>query len=263
MSEPAHPPGSATGRAPVGAPPEVRDITPQAPLQWLVRGWSDVWVAPGVSLAHGVCVAVFGALLLALARDQFWWLAGAFSGFLLVAPLVATGLYVISRDREAGRTGTALRRVWAVWASLDRRLVGFGVLLALAGTGWVLTSAALITWLSDHPIEAPIDFLRHVVASRDDGLFWAWTLMGGLMAAPVFASTVVTLPLLLDRRVTMWAAVLTSWRAVTANPVSLALWAFILMALTLLGLATAMLGLVLIIPWLGHASWHAYRQLVA
>jgi uncharacterized membrane protein len=83
-----------------------------------------------------------------------------------------------------------------------------------------------------------------------------------MMAAPIFASSVISMPLLLDRRVTLLQAVLTSWKAVLTNPVPMALWAALIMGLSLLGMATLFLGLVPLVPLLGHASWHAYRALV-
>jgi uncharacterized membrane protein len=78
----------------------------------------------------------------------------------------------------------------------------------------------------------------------------------------MFASSVVAMPLLLDRRVGLWYAVLTSWRVVLTNPVPMAFWAALVMGFTLLGLGSLLLGLILVIPMLGHASWHAYRALV-
>jgi uncharacterized membrane protein len=87
-------------------------------------------------------------------------------------------------------------------------------------------------------------------------------MLGGVLAAPVFASSVVAIPLLLDRPVSVLSAVLTSWRVVAASPIPLALWAGLLMTISALGMATAMLGLLVAVPWLAHASWHAYRDLV-
>jgi uncharacterized membrane protein len=141
-------------------------------------------------------------------------------------------------------------------------LVQFGALLALAGTGWVVTSAALITLLAPLPIQTPLDFIRHVVLARQGFLFELWLAVGGVLAAPIFASTVIAMPLLLDRRVTLLTAVLTSWRAVLVNPLPLAFWAALIMGFTLLGLGPLLLGLVFVVPMLGHASWHAYRDLV-
>lgn len=229
-------------------------------MRWLRLGWRDVTRAPAVALAHGLAMALFGALLWVFAGHRFWILAGAFSGFLLVAPVLATGLYAVSRAFERGQPagfGTVLQ----VWFSGHRRLMLFGALLALAGTGWVLTSAALITLWAPQPVNAPADFIRHVVLG-ESWLFEAWVMLGGLLAAPVFASSVVAMPLLLDRPVGVLTAVLTSWRVVIANPIPMAAWAALIMLLTFLGMATALVGLIVIMPLLGHASWHAYRDLV-
>jgi uncharacterized membrane protein len=86
--------------------------------------------------------------------------------------------------------------------------------------------------------------------------------LGGVLAAPLFASSVVTMPLLLDRRVSLLQAVVISWAVVIKNPIPMALWAGLIMVFTLLGLGSLLLGLVWVIPMLGHASWHAYRDLI-
>ena len=224
-----------------------------------------------LSVLHGLLPAAFGGLLVLLARDRFWLLAGAFSGFLVVAPVLATSLYAMSRALERGEP-VNLQLVIKTWTDWQHSryavrggywsLVRFGLLLALAGTGWVLTSAALITLLAAEPINTPVDFLRHVVLSPGHYVFELWLTLGGLLAAPIFASSVVAMPLLLDRRVDVLQAVLASWQAVLTNPVTLAFWAALIMLLTLLGLGTLLLGLVVVLPVLGHASWHAYCDLV-
>ncbi|MFN5158659.1 MAG: DUF2189 domain-containing protein, partial [Betaproteobacteria bacterium] len=225
----------------------------------------DLMHCPLPGLLHGLAMAGFGALLVLLARDRFWLLAGAFSGFLLVAPIVATGLYAVSRELEAGRRAT-LATALAAWRPRDRRLVVFGLLLALAGTGWVLTSAALITRFASEPVNTPLDFVRVVMLGSElgmFGLFEVWLILGAALAAPIFASSVVAIPLLMDRTLGVHPAVLVSVRAALVNPLPMALWATLIMVFTLIGMATAMLGLVVAVPWLAHASWHAYRELVA
>jgi uncharacterized membrane protein len=239
----------------------IRTVSPGRAWHWLALGWSDLWRCPVPGLLHGGLVTVFGWVLLALARDRFWLLAGAFSGFLLVAPIVATGLYAVSRALEAQRPAS-LASALAAWRPQDSRLVVFGGLLALAGTGWVLTSAALITRFAASPVDTPGDFLRVVLIEDTGHLFEAWLVMGSVLAAPIFASSVVAIPLLLDRRDSVLTAVGASVGATVLNPAALALWATLILGLTMVGMATAMLGLLVIVPWLAHSSWHAYRDLV-
>ncbi|MFM8769363.1 MAG: DUF2189 domain-containing protein [Rubrivivax sp.] len=238
-----------------------RRVPLSRPLGWLARGALDLRRCPVPGLLHGLATALFGALIVLIAHEHFWLLAGAFSGFLIVAPVLATGLYQISRvldHRRPPRLADAL----AVWKPTDGRLMVFGLLLALAGTGWVLTSASLITGFSPEPVRNPQDFLRHVVLAEESRLFELWLALGGVLAAPVFASSVIALPMLLDRQVGILTAVFTSWRVVMDNPAPLALWAALLMGLTVLGMVTGLLGLIPIVPWLAHASWLAYRDLV-
>ena len=231
------------------------------PVGWLGRGWNDIARAPVPALLHGLVFMTGALLALLLGRSHFWLLVGSFSGFLLVAPILATGLYAVSQALERGQR-PGLQTVLAVWRSGDRRLIGFGLLLALAGTGWVLTSAATITLWSPRVVATPLDFIHHVVLARDHWLFEFWLLLGGLLAAPLFASSVVAIPLLLDRPVSIRQAVLASWRCVLTSPVALAWWACLIMLLSLLGLVLPPV-LVLTAPLLAHASWHAYRDLLA
>lgn len=266
LNTPAPPASRASLTLPVS-----RTVTLAQPLRWLARGARDMRRGGWLSLLHGLAPAAFAALLVLLARDRFWLMAGAFSGFLVVAPVLATSLYAISRALERGEAVNLqlIIKTWTRWQHSRYAvrggywsLVRFGLLLALAGTGWVLTSAALITLLAAQPVNTPLDFLRHVVLAPNRYLFELWLTLGGLMAAPIFASSVIAMPLLLDRRVDVLQAVLASWQVVLTNPVALALWAALIMGLSLLGLGTLLVGLIFVLPLLGHASWHAYRDLV-
>lgn len=254
------------------AAPSVRSVGLAQPLVWLKLGLRDMVRAGWVSVAHGVVLTGVGAAIVAVAHQRFWLLAGALSGFLVVAPVLATSLYALSRAIENGEVPnlSVVLKAWLNWQNSHFNRWGndywcmlqFGSLLAFAATGWVLTSAALITLLAPVPIQTPLDFVRHVMLAKDGWLFECWLALGGVLAAPIFASSVVSIPLLLDRRVTLPQAVLTSWRAVLANPVPLGLWAVLISGLTALGMAPFLLGLILVMPVLGHASWHAYRDLV-
>lgn len=251
--------------------PGVLPIDGRQPLFWLYLGLKDICNSPWLSLAHGLVMALCGGLITWLAHDRFWLLASAVSGFLVVAPVLATSLYAMSRaiERNEAVNLQLLFKTWTQWQTLQNNepvsywcLVRFGLLLAFAGTGWVLTSSALITLLAPVPIHTPMDFIRHVVLSRESYLFELWLMLGGLMAAPVFASSVVAMPLLLDRKLNTLQAVLTSWKVVLTHPLPMALWAFLIMGLSMMGILSLFIGLIVIVPMLGHASWHAYRDLV-
>lgn len=252
--------------------PAVRTITLMRPLVWLVYAWRDMARVGWVSFAHGLALAAVGAIIVAIAHQRFWLLAGALSGFMVIAPVLATSLYALSRALERGEKAdlSVVLKTWLNWQNSHFNkwgndywcMVQFGALLALAATGWVVTSAALITLLAPVPIETPRDFLLHVVLADEGWLFELWLALGSLMAAPIFLSSVVAMPLLLDRRASLRQAILTSWLAVLANPLPMALWAALILGFTLLGLGSLLLGMIAVMPMLGHASWHAYRDLV-
>lgn len=266
-------PSTLPSRLSPSALPPVHSIGLLQPLSWLALAWRDLCRAPALGFAHGLVLALLGAAILAVGHNRFWLLAGALSGFLVIGPVVATSLYAISRALERGEpVGLGLvRQTWMRWQSGHAGaqqhsgywcLVRFGLLLSLAATGWVVVSASLITVLSPVPVRTPMDFLQHVVLARDGQLFALWLALGSFLAAPIFASSVVAMPLLLDRRVSVWQAVLTSWTVVIANPAPMALWAALIVLFTLLGLGSLLIGLVAVVPMLGHASWHAHRDLV-
>jgi len=251
--------------------PPILPVEPDQPLRWLVLGLRDITRNPWLSLAHGLVMTAAGWFFTWLAFDQFWVLVGLVSAFMVTAPVLATSLYAMSRAIERGEPVTLglLVDTWTRWqVKLQVQpdsywaLIRFGLLLGLAAAGWVFTSSAFIHLMAPVPIHTPMDFIRHVVLARDNHLFELWLGLGGLLAAPVFASSVVAMPMLLDRRVSVLQAVLTSWKAVLTHPLPMALWAFLIMGFSLLGLLSLFLGLIFVVPMLGHGSWHAYRALV-
>ena len=252
--------------------PQVRTVGLMQPMTWLVLAWRDMARSGWISFAHGLAITAFGGAILAVAHHRFWLLAGALSGFLVVAPVLATSLYALSRaleQRQEANLGVVLK-TWLNWQNSHFNkwgndywcMVQFGALLALAATGWVITSAAFITLLVPVPVETPMDFMRHVVLANNGWLFELWLGLGSLLAAPIFASSVIAMPLLLDRRASLRVAVLTSWQVVVANPLPMAFWAALILGFTLLGLGSLLLGLIFVMPMLGHASWQAYRDVV-
>lgn len=244
------------------APPKVRQIGIATPLLWLARGWTDLWRQPATSLFYGVAIAVTGAVILGVTASLPYLFAAAITGFALVAPMLAAGLYELSRRYLAKEPASLIDSMLA-WKRNPSALVGFGLLSILAGTAWQVASVVIIALFYKGPALTPQAMIIEVLVSPQHYLmFFIYMSAGGALAAVVFALSVVSMPMLVDRRCDLICALGTSVSAVAENPLPLALWAVIIMLLTGLGFATALLGLILVMPWLGHASFHAYKDLV-
>ena len=240
--------------------PAVRHVPPGDALRWFSLGWRDFKRAGWPSLLHGLIVTSVSLGIVEITL-LFWpLLPGAVSGFVLVGPILATGLYALSQRLERGET-PRVEDAFAAWRQGTRCLFRFGALLVLAGTAWVAVSVLMFHFFVAAEIDRPLAFVRYVLTQNDE-LFLLWALLGGLGAALVYALTVVAVPLLVDRDVGMREALLTSVRAVGENPVAMGWWAVVIMLATGFSIATLMFGFLVLYPVLGHASWHVYRDVV-
>lgn len=242
--------------------PHLREVTPQRPLDWLARGWSDMQDNLASSLCYGIFFALIGYGLLAFAAPRPYLFSTAISGFLLVGPLAAAGLYEISRRHERGQS-TSLK---ASFAGLRQRadvLFHFGILLALMLVMWERVSAVVFALFYADNVPDLANFFQSIVFSGDyTTLLVAYVVVGGVLATIVFSATVIAIPMMMARDTDMFTAMATSARAVALNPLPMLVWAVIIVALVAAGFATLMIGMVILLPLLGHASWHAYRDIV-
>jgi uncharacterized membrane protein len=248
---------------PARAPfPEVRHVGVGAPLRWLAQGAADFRRRPLPSLFYGVCFAAMGWLLGALLRPAPGTMMALTAGFLLVGPFMAMGLYEIARRTEAGlpcslpATTVAWRRNLSNIAILG---IGMGVLLAL----WARSSMMVIAIFFPRKMPGMGVLLDELARGANAGFIVAWLGVGAVFATLVFAFTVVAIPLMLDRGTDAITAMLASAQAFGRNLVPMAVWAGLIVAVTLLGFATLFTGLIVTVPWIGLATWHAYRDLVA
>jgi uncharacterized membrane protein len=243
------------------APLPVRAIDISRPAAWLRAGWTDFVASPLAGLVHGAFVAIGGWVVVLVSFRYGWVAPGAFSGFVILGPILVTGLYEISRLQARGQPA-GLRDAVTAWRRGTAPLVWLGLLLAVLGTLWVLVSALLFTLFAPAPLRGPLEFFRYAFLEQSELLFAMWAVVGGMGVAVVFAMTAVSPPLLLGRRVGLRQALLTSVRAVGENPGPMTLWAIVILVGTSASIATGMLGFLVTVPVLGHASWHAYRDLV-
>ncbi len=241
----------------------VRSVSWDRPFHWLAAGWQDLRRVARLSLTIGLLFAVLGNLLFTLAADNPSLLLTALSGFLLVAPLLAVAFYELSRRLALGEPTTlaallpALHRRW-------RSIAGFGLLLAAFFSGWLqLSNRVIFALLGDSSTYGFASLLEEILLTdRHPTLLLLWLGSGGLLAALTFMLSVVSVPLLLDRDISIEHAIATSLSVVASNVPAMLLWAWLILLLTLCGFAPLLLGLTVTMPVLGHASWHAYRDLV-
>jgi uncharacterized membrane protein len=243
--------------------PEVRRVETSQPIQWLRRGYADLVRSGWPSLTYGAAIALFGVILLALTWRANYLVPAALGGFLLVAPFAAIGLYALSAQLETQPRVDAAKALFS-WRSNTGSIALFGLMLALSLILWERMAAIIFAlyFIGAGPDLSSV--VEGVLFAGDHlPLLVVFFGVGGLFAAMVFTLSVVSAPLLLDKPVDAITAAITSMRCCLANPGAMLLWALLIAGLTLIGFATAMLGLVVIFPWLAHASWHAYRDLVA
>jgi uncharacterized membrane protein len=254
----------ALSAAPTSAP-SIRRVELDRPWRWLAAGWEDLKAAPGVSLAYGVVFALGG-----MAITLGFWAAGLLylalpmaMGFMLVGPLAATGLYEVSRRRAAGEP-VELRDALFAFRRNGTQLALMGVALLLFLFAWVRLAALIFMLFFGLRPPALEDLVMTAFFSPGSLLFLiVGTGTGAVLAACVFAIAAVSVPLLLDRpESNVIDAIITSMRAVRANLPAMALWAALVVVFTGAGLATFFIGVAITLPLVGHATWHAYKDLV-
>ena len=249
------------------AHPDVRRISFADLSAALRAGLDDFMEMPSHLVFIGIIYPLVGVVLAT-------WTSGAnalpllfplASGFALIGPVAAIGLYEISRRREQGlpvswRDALAVRRSPALPS-----IIAVGALLLAVFLAWLLVARGLyVELLGPEPPASMAALLDRVFNTREGWtLFVVGNLIGLIFAILALCTSIVAFPLLLDRDVGAWAAVQTSWRAAMTNPVEIAAWGLIVAALLVLGSLPIFAGLAVVVPILGHATWHLYRRLVA
>jgi len=245
--------------------PEVRPVAMEAPWTWLALGWRDLWRRPEISLAWGAAFA-----LVSLAITAGLWRAGMLelllplaAGFALVAPMLAVGLYAASRHHEAGLP-VSLRDAILVSVRSPAALAFMGIVLMLIMLAWVRIATLLFALFFGLGFPPPAEAIQTLLLTPHGIAFLViGTGVGAGLALMVFCLTAVSVPMLLEHDLDVVTAMATSVRAVLRNFWPMMLWAWLVAVLTGIGIATGYLGMVVLFPLLGHATWHAYRATIA
>ena len=244
----------------------VRRITMQDIPDALGRGWADFLAMPTHALFLVVIYPVVGLLLAAAtaSADIVPLLFPLVAGFALLGPLAALGLYEVSRRRERGQRVTASDAFGVVRSPALPAIVELAALLAIIFVAWLVAAMVL-----ERAILGPtragsiVDFVTGVLTTPEGWmLIVAGHAVGFAFAALSFALGAVSFPLLLDRGTDLRTAVMTSVRAIRENPKVMAAWALTIAVLMAAGSVFFFVGLAIVLPVLGHATWHMYRKLV-
>jgi uncharacterized membrane protein len=241
-----------------------RGLTAAMAVRWLADGWRDFRTVAGLSLAYGVLIFLLSGTIVG-GLFAFGWdyvLFPALAGFMVVGPILAIGLYQKSRLLAAGERVSLARMVFVRPAS-GPQILFTGVLLLLLMLLWM--RAAVIIYALFFGLR-PFPGLAHIVPMLlGTPVGWAMlvvgSIVGALFAAFSFAISVFAVPMLLDQRVDALTAMGSSVAFVWHNISALLTWGTIVLGLTLVSLATGLVGLIVIFPVLGHGTWHAYRAI--
>jgi uncharacterized membrane protein len=239
----------------------VRRLGGSAPWRWLARGLRDLRAAPGIALFYGLCFWGMAATLGAVFRHKPEYTMTLVSGCLLVGPFLAMGLYDASRRLERGEA-PALSHSLTCW---DQHLGSMGLLVLvviLLELLWGRASLVVFAVFFDTGMPSTATVLDAVFNPRNWQFLAVYLAVGGTFAALVFCSMVVSVPMILDRDTDAITAALGSFRVVFENTAVMVLWGAMVVVLTLAALWPWGAGLVILGPWLGHATWHAYRDAI-
>lgn len=242
----------------------VNRIDVEQPWRWLLRGWQDFCRAAPISIFFGAAIAIVSALLVVGVWQSAWrpYTLPLIAGFMFLAPLLAVAFYEMSRRLEMGLP-LDLIGIALAWRPHAGQLFTMGLVMMLLHLVWERLAMLIYALFFGTSIASWEHFINAVFFSTEGLPFIiVGTAVGGALAAVAFAIGVVSFPMLLDRDCGTLRAIVTSICATLVNWRVLIGWAALITLFTFAGVATLCLGLVVTIPLIGHASWHAYRDLV-
>lgn len=241
--------------------PTIATVGVKQPLTWLARGWQDFAANPLASLFYGLCFAGMGGLLHAVFDRAVQYTSALAMGFVLVGPFLAIGLYDLSRQREL--KGSA--RLYPSLTAWRANMGGIGIYVLMVSViflVWARASLVVFALFYSQPMPSISGFMAQVLALDNIEFLAVYFAVGAVFATLVFALSVVSVPYLMDGTADAVSAAAASVLALVRSPLTMLVWAAFIALLIGVGLATFYVGLIVTVPVIGHATWHAYRDVV-
>ncbi len=233
----------------------------------LRSGFRDFTKRPGLSVFFGLVYALFGVVLVSglLWLDQIWFLIAVGVGFPLVAPFLAAGLYEISRQLQRGEPFAASDIFLVVFRQQRREFGWMALIVLFVFWLWAYQVRLLLALFLQYKASVSFESLVSTLFTTSEGALFLMigTCVGAVLSTLLFSLTVIAMPLLMDRDIDIITAMITSVKSVRESPVVMLGWGAFIGALTLVAVAPAFLGVIVLFPVLGHASWHLYTRLVS
>ena len=236
----------------------------EAPAQWLKKGWGDFKRAPGVGISYGLVfvLAGYGMFVGFQALGLSYLILPVSGSFILFAPWLALGLYEVSRQLELDQKPTFMS-TYGAWKYSPRRLGIMAFILLMIMLVWTMMAVVLYALMMGNASLSLENMSVEIFTSTEGLVFLAvGSMVRMFFAALTFLITAVSVPMILDTDIDVFAAISFSFNTVLKNSHVMWSWAFTIGIFGWFGIATFFVGLVIVMPVLGYASWHAYRDLV-
>lgn len=236
-------------------------LKPSDPFRWLQLGWADFKRCPRIGLFYGLCFFAMGHALMAVFQNAPAYVLALSAGFLLMGPFLCLGLYDASKAMQTHSHRPSLRASLQAWRPTQGTMGIFAGVLLILELIWGRASLVVFA-VTFNTMPSTEKLLPQLLNPENIGFLITYTVVGGFFAGLIFVTSVISIPMIMDRKTDAVSAGLTSIRACLQNPGVMLVWGALITALIGLAMLPMFLGLFIVGPVIGHATWHAYRHIV-
>jgi len=240
---------------------KLAQLKPSDPLNWLQLGWADFKRCPRIGLFYGLCFFIMGHALLAVFQNAPAYVLALSAGFLLMGPFLCLGLYDASKAMQTRSHRPSLRASLVAWRPTKGTMGIFAGVLLILELLWGRASLVVFA-VTFNTMPTTDHLLAQLLNPENLSFLITYTIVGGLFATLIFVTSVISIPMIMDRQTDAVSAGLTSIRASLQNPGVMFFWGALITLLIGLAMLPYFLGLLIVGPVIGHATWHAYRHIV-